>query len=112
MLRWDPRQFLSAYEAAVYRINRDCERLLHSRVEYAPMPISYRDLMLATSASKPFSNPAWIFEPKYDGYRVMACKDSHQTRLITRNGIDLAGYFLEIVADWCPFPTASLMANS
>ena len=32
------------------------------------MPITHRDLMLATSAGKPFSKPGWIFEPKYDGY--------------------------------------------
>ena len=70
------------------------------------MPISHRDLMLATSASKPFSKPGWIFEPKYDGYRIIACKDGRQARLITRNGIDLAGYFPEIVADLVALPDA------
>jgi bifunctional non-homologous end joining protein LigD len=70
------------------------------------VPISHRDLMLATSASKPFSNPGWIFEPKYDGYRIIACKDGRQARLITRNGIDLASYFPEIVHDLVALPDA------
>ena len=30
------------------------------------MPISYRDLMLATPAPAPFSRPAWLFELKYE----------------------------------------------
>ena len=28
--------------------------------------------MLATLASKPFSDPDWLFEIKWDGYRVQA----------------------------------------
>jgi ATP-dependent DNA ligase len=31
-------------------------------------------------------------------------EDSHQARLITRNGIDLAGYFPEIIADLVALP--------
>ena len=61
------------------------------------MSISHKDLMLATSASKPFSDPRWIFEPKYDGYRILVYCEKRKARLVTRNGIDLAGYFPEIV---------------
>ena len=31
----------------------------------APLP------MLCTLVAEPFDNPAWIFEPKYDGLRVL-----------------------------------------
>lgn len=34
------------------------------------MPISYRDLMLATPAPASFSRPGWLFELKYDGFRT------------------------------------------
>ena len=70
------------------------------------MPISHRDLMLATSASKPFSKPGWIFEPKYDGYRILARNEGGQARLVTRNGIDLAGYFPEIASELAAMPEA------
>ena len=62
--------------------------------------------MLATSASKPFSDPRWIFEPKYDGYRILVSCEEPKARLVTKNGIDLAGYFPEIVADLAELPDA------
>ena len=64
--------------------------------------------MLATSASKPFSDPRWIFEPKYDGYRILVYCEKQKARLLTRNGIDLAGYFPEIVADLAELPDAMI----
>jgi ATP-dependent DNA ligase len=60
--------------------------------------ISFRDLMLATSASKPFDRPGWIFELKYDGYRCLAIRDADQARLLTRRGNDLSACFPEIIA--------------
>jgi bifunctional non-homologous end joining protein LigD len=35
---------------------------------------------------------------------VIACKDAHQARLITRNGIDLGGYFPEITSELKALP--------
>ena len=35
------------------------ERLLRNAVQLVPIPVSHRDLMLATSAGKPFSAPRW-----------------------------------------------------
>lgn len=40
--------------------------------------------MLAKSVAKPFDDPAWFFEIKWDGYRAMAYLDG-QTRLYSRN---------------------------
>lgn len=50
------------------------------------------DLMLAEKA-KPFSDPGWIFELKYDGYRVLVCKDGSSVRMTSRNGHDAAVWF-------------------
>ena len=61
--------------------------------------ITHRDLMLATAAPAAFSRAGWLFEPKYDGFRIMARKDGDTPRLITRNGIDLARPFPELVIE-------------
>jgi ATP-dependent DNA ligase len=53
--------------------------------------------MLATPASKPFDRPGWIFELKYDGFRLLAIREG-RVRLLTRRGNDLAPAFPEIVA--------------
>jgi bifunctional non-homologous end joining protein LigD len=41
--------------------------------------------MLATLTDKRFSDPGWIFEPKLDGERCLAFRDSDQVRLMSRN---------------------------
>ena len=48
-----------------------------------------RDLrpMLATPG-KPFSNPKWVFELKYDGYRLFAEKRAGEVKLYSRAGND------------------------
>lgn len=52
--------------------------------------------MLLGEARKPFSDPAWGFELKFDGYRVMASSDSSGVRLRSRNGADATRWFPEI----------------
>src|SRR5262249_17681381 len=42
--------------------------------------------MLAESAEQPFSKPGWIFELKYDGFRLMAACDHGEARLAYRRG--------------------------
>ena len=54
--------------------------------------------MLAMSASRPFDRPGWIFELKYDGFRVLTIRESDAARLLSRRGNDLADCFPEIVA--------------
>jgi bifunctional non-homologous end joining protein LigD len=41
--------------------------------------------------------PGWIFEPKYDGMRVIADVTSREVRLVTRNGKDKSTQFPEVV---------------
>ncbi len=49
--------------------------------------------MLATPVDKPFDDPAWLFEVKWDGYRAVAFIEHGAVRLVSRNQNDLtAGY--------------------
>ena len=58
----------------------------------APMPQRIEP-MLATLAAKPFSDPKWLFEIKWDGYRVQAVVHDGAVRLWTRNLKDAETYF-------------------
>jgi bifunctional non-homologous end joining protein LigD len=58
----------------------------------APMPANVEP-MLATLASKPFSDPDWLYEIKWDGFRVQAVIADRKVRIWTRNLKDAATYF-------------------
>ncbi len=67
----------------------------------APMP-DFVEPMKATLADAPFSDPDWLFEVKWDGYRVEAVVRDGMVRLWTRNRQDAARYFPRLAgsADW------------
>jgi ATP-dependent DNA ligase len=58
--------------------------------------IEASDLMVATLRRHPFSDPGWVFEWKYDGYRVLIRK-SDRVDLISRAGNPLNASFPDIV---------------
>ncbi len=58
----------------------------------APMP-DFIEPMRATLATGPFSDPDWLYEIKWDGYRVEAVVRGRDIRLYTRNRQDGARYF-------------------
>ena len=53
-------------------------------------------VMLATSREAPFDKEGWIFELKYDGYRLIASRETDQPVLWSRNGNDLTETFPDI----------------
>jgi bifunctional non-homologous end joining protein LigD len=55
--------------------------------------------MLAEAAEDPHSNPDWLYEPKLDGYRIIAFVQGSTVRLQSRRGIDLTSAFPEITTD-------------
>ena len=50
-----------------------------------PMARRYEPMLL-TLIDKPFDDPQWLFEPKYDGLRVLARMDGRKVKLVSRNG--------------------------
>jgi bifunctional non-homologous end joining protein LigD len=49
--------------------------------------------MRPTLAREPFSNPEWLFEPKWDGYRALCFIDNAKIWFVSRNGNDLSKRF-------------------
>ena len=60
-----------------------------------PTPTTPDEPMLAT-ASEPFHRDGWVFEIKYDGYRLMIERRGDEVTLHSRRGIDLTALFPEI----------------
>jgi bifunctional non-homologous end joining protein LigD len=53
--------------------------------------------MRATEGGKPFTDPAWVYEIKYDGYRCMARAGGGQpTELRTKSGVECTRWFPEV----------------
>src|SRR2546428_2897031 len=62
--------------------------------------------MLPTPAP-PFHRPGWIYEGKYDGWRLIAYKRGDTVRLLSRNGIDFTGRFRELAVAIALLPTST-----
>jgi bifunctional non-homologous end joining protein LigD len=68
-------------------------------------------LMLAETAEKPFSDKAWVFELKYDGYRVLAAREEAVPRLVYRKGSDATAIYPEIARALEALPSAELVID-
>lgn len=53
--------------------------------------------MLATLTDKPFSDPDWFYEIKWDGYRAIAEIEGKSVRLYSRNNLDFNDRYPEVV---------------
>ncbi len=54
--------------------------------------------MLATLVGEPFHKPGWVYEEKYDGYRILAYKEGAKVTLLSRNGKDRSATFSSVAA--------------
>ena len=52
--------------------------------------------MLPTARKFPFSDPGWIFEPKWDGYRALCLIEHGSVRFMSRNKKELTKRFPEL----------------
>ncbi len=55
------------------------------------------DFMLATLVDRAFSDPAWLFEIKYDGVRVFAARTGERVELRGRSGLVVTERYPEVV---------------
>jgi ATP-dependent DNA ligase len=61
-----------------------------------PLSKKYRP-MEALPASQLPTGPAWQYEPKWDGFRCLAFRDSRRVDLLSKSGKSLTRYFPELV---------------
>lgn len=62
------------------------------------------DPMLLSETASPLGKKGWIYEVKYDGWRLMAGVVSGKVHIRTRNGADYTHVFPEIVAALAALP--------
>lgn len=67
--------------------------------------------MLATLVSEPFDQPGWVFEEKYDGYRIVAYKEGSSVTLVSRNDKDKTQAFSHIAAAIARLPERTLLLD-
>lgn len=64
--------------------------------QLARNPMDEAEAQLAKTASKPIDSDEWLYEVKYDGYRIIAFIEGGSAKLITRKGQDFTRRFREI----------------
>ncbi len=67
--------------------------------------------MLATLVGEPFDRPGWVYEEKYDGYRILAYKEGSRVRLLSRNGKDRTATFREVAEAVRRLPDRTLLLD-
>lgn len=76
-----------------------------------PLALAKLEPMLCQVADKAFSSPDWVFELKYDGYRLLAEAGAGQARLRYRSGQDPTERFPEVAAALRALPVPGLVLD-
>jgi bifunctional non-homologous end joining protein LigD len=66
-----------------------------SSARKATMPSIIRP-MLATLTDKPFSDPEWLFETKWDGFRSVCFIRKERARFVSRNQLEMTAQYPEL----------------
>ncbi|MCD2421397.1 DNA ligase D [Niabella pedocola] len=74
---------IAASEQLKETLNTDVTALL-AKAKRGKIPVDIKP-MLATLVDRPFNDPDWVYEIKWDGYRTLAFLRNGQTRLLSRN---------------------------
>ena len=67
--------------------------------------------MLATLTKEPFDSPEWVYEEKYDGYRILAYKRGKDVLLVTRNLKDYTDAYPAVAAAIRALPTKEFVLD-
>ena len=68
-------------------------------------------LMLAETGERPFTDPEWLFELKYDGYRVLAEREGGDARLRYRRGSDATSLYPDVARALRALPFGDLVLD-
>ena len=67
--------------------------------------------MLATLVPAPFHRAGWVYEEKYDGYRILAYKEGQDVTLVSRNGLDRTAAFAAVARAVAGLPHATVLLD-
>jgi len=67
--------------------------------------------MLATLVKKPFQKDGWVYEEKYDGYRILAYKEGRRVTLLSRNANDRTTMFSGVAEAVAKLPSRTLLLD-
>lgn len=67
--------------------------------------------MLATLVREPFHQAGWVYEEKYDGYRIIAYKAGSRVQLFSRNANDRTTRFPQIAAAIAALKSTTLILD-
>jgi bifunctional non-homologous end joining protein LigD len=67
--------------------------------------------MLATLVEEPFTREGWVFEEKYDGYRILAYKEGKTVTLLSRNAKDRTESFADVAKAVSTLPDTTLLLD-
>ncbi|HEY7575839.1 MAG TPA: non-homologous end-joining DNA ligase [Thermoanaerobaculia bacterium] len=67
--------------------------------------------MLATLVEEPFHRPGWVYEEKYDGYRILAYKEGDRVTLLSRNAKDRTESFADVARAVAGLPDRTLLLD-
>jgi bifunctional non-homologous end joining protein LigD len=89
-------------------VRRELERLGAPRREVRAADVKP---MLAETGETPFSDPEWIFELKYDGYRVLAEREGEDVRIRYRRGTDATSTYPDVARALRALPFGDLVLD-
>lgn len=67
--------------------------------------------MLATLVRRPIDRPGWVYEEKYDGYRILAYKEGGRVRLLSRNAKDRTDVYDDVAVAIGALPSRTLLLD-
>ncbi len=93
------------------RVHQLCHDLAELEVPARAITPSSFKPMLCQSADAGFTDPGWLFELKYDGYRLVAFGGAGQAVLRYRSGLDATARFPEISAALRALPCSGVVLD-
>jgi bifunctional non-homologous end joining protein LigD len=67
--------------------------------------------LIQPTLTQPFHRDGYVYEEKYDGWRMVAYKDSRRVRLVSRRGVDHTERFVDIARSVARLPARTLILD-